>query len=271
MAETIHNLLRVLHITTGFVGLAAFWIPALAQKGSRLHVAAGRVFSGCAYVVALTALGSTSWALLHPSSWVGQPVTLSEIPASQIMFFAILGVLALALLGGVETGVRAMRTRRRPDLFAGRRLRLLSLAQAAAAVALLIFGVFHVVRSGDGLFWIPVALGAVGVAGFFEERRFLANPRPTPMAWWYKHMEGMVGSGIAFHTAFLVFGAQRLFGGALIEGTWSFLPWILPIALGLPALHFWTRFYKRKFGELPEQIAHGSMARTDQGRNDGAP
>ena len=110
---------------------------------------------------------------------------------------------------------------------------------------------------------IPVALGTLGIAGYFEERRFLANPRPTPMAWWYKHMEGMIGSGIAFHTAFLVFGGQRLFGGALMQGSWSFLPWILPAALGIPALQIWTRHYKRRFGELPEQIAQGSTARAD--------
>ena len=74
-------------------------------------------------------------------------------------------------------------------------------------------------------------------------------------------MEGMVGSGIAFHTAFLVFGWQGLFGGGLIQGTWWFLPWILPAVIGISALRVWTRFYKRKFGELPEQIAHGSAAR----------
>ena len=256
MAETIHDLLRALHISTGFIGLTAFWIPALVHKGGRLHVAAGRVFSACAYIVALTALGSTSWALLHPSSWAGEPVSLGEIPADQIMFPAILGFLALLLLGGVETGVRAMRTRRQPERFVGWRLRFLSLATAAAALALFVFGLFHVRSGGGGLFWIPVALGGAGIAGyFFEDRPMLANPRPTPMAWWYTHMGGMVGSGIAFHTAFLVFGGQRLWGGALMQGAWSFLPWILPAALGLPALHIWTRYYKRRFGELPEHAA----------------
>ncbi|MCY4662431.1 MAG: hypothetical protein OXF93_21880 [Acidobacteria bacterium] len=266
MAETMHDLLRALHISTGFVGLAAFWIPALARKGGRLHVAAGRVFSACAYVVALTALGSTSWALLHPASWAGEPVRLGEIPPDQIMFVAILGFLGLLLLGGVETGVRAMRTRHQPERFVGWRLRFLGVAQAVAALALFVFGLFHVVRSGGGLFWIPVALGGASFAGYFlEDRRMLANPRPTPMAWWYTHMGGMIGSGIAFHTAFLVFGGQRLWGGALMQGAWSFLPWILPSVLGFPALHFWTRYYKRKFGEMPAQIAQASTLRGSVG------
>ena len=271
MADTMHDLLRALHISTGFVGLAAFWIPAAVRKGGRLHVAAGRVFAACAYAVALTALGSTSWALLHPSSWAGEPVSLGQVPADEIMFLAILGFLGLLLLHGVETGVRAMRTRRHPDQFAGRRLRLLSPAVPAAGLGLFVFGLFHLVQGSGGLFLIPVALGAAGIAGYFEDRRLLANPRPTPMAWWYTHMEGMIGSGIAFHTAFLVFGGQRLFGGALMQGTWSFLPWILPSLLGFPALHVWTRYYKRRFGELLEQIGQGSTARaTEQGRDVGA-
>ncbi len=263
MAEAIHDQLRALHILTGFVGLAAFWIPVFARKGGRLHVGAGRVFVWCAYVVALTAIGSTSWALLHPSSWAGRPgtLTLAEVPASEIMFVAILDFLGLLLLAGVEWGLRATQTRRQPDQFAGWRLRWLSIAQVAAGVALFVFGVFHVFRSGGGPFLIPMALGGFGIAGYFEDRRFLANPRPTPMAWWYKHMETMGGSGIAFHTAFLVFGGQRLFDGALMQGTWSFLPWILPAAIGVPALHVWTRYYKRRFGELADQVALSS-ART---------
>ena len=261
MAEMIREILVVLHVSTGFVGLAAFWIPAFARKGGRLHVAAGRVFSVCAYVVALSALGSASWALLHPTSWWGRgPVSLVDIPAGEIMVIAILGFLAIVVLGSVETGLRAMTTRRRPDEFAGWRLRLVGLVQAAASLALLAFGLFHVVRTG-GVFWIPVALGAAGIAGYVQDRRFLAKPRPTPMAWWYKHMEGMIGCGIGFHTAFLVFGWQRLFGSGLIEGTWWFLPWILPTAVGATALRVWTRYYQGKFGELPERTAHGAPAR----------
>ena len=262
MAETIHGALRALHITMGFLGLAMFWILAFAPKGRRTHITAGKMFSLCAYTVALTALGSSLWVFIHPSSWTGQSVTLSQIPANQIMFIAILGLLSIFLLQGVENGMRAVRTRHQPETFAGTRLRSLNLAQLLASVAVFLFGVYHVVGGSGPMFWIPVALGAAGVADFVEHRKFLANPRPTPMAWWYKHMDGMVGSGIAFHTAFLVFGARSVFGGALIEGTWSFLPWVLPTALGLPALHFWTRYYKRKFGDLPRKVPGESVVQS---------
>ena len=198
---------------------------------------------------------------LHPPFELDRPVavTLSQIPADQIMFIAILGLLSIFLLQGVENGMRAVRTRHQPETFAGTRIRSLNLAQLLASVALFLFGIYHVVQGNGAMFWIPVALGTVGIAGFVERRRFFANPCPTPMTWWYKHIDGMMGSGIAFHTAFLVFGGRSVFGGALIEGTWSFLPWVLPTALGLPALHFWTRYYKRKFGDWPPKVTGESM------------
>lgn len=255
MAEMIHSVLRGAHISLGFVGLAMFWVPALAPKGGRVHVVAGKVFAVCAYAVGFTALGSSAWVLIHPSSWSGQAIVLTEVPIDQIMFLSILGLLALFLLNGVESGVRMARTRQQPEDFAGLRLRVLNWMQAGASTGVLLFGVYHLAGGGGPMFAIPTALGVAGLLGFLETRQFLANPRPTPMAWWYRHMDGMVGSGIAFHTAFLVFGARNIFGGALIEGTWSFIPWILPAAIGIPAVRIWIRYYKKKFGELPEAVA----------------
>ncbi len=255
MAETIHSVLRVFHISLGFLGLAAFWAPVFAKKGGKVHVNAGKVFTASAYVVALTALGSCCWALAHPSSFTGRAVTWSKIPTDQVMFVAILGLLAIFLLQNVETGLRVLRTRRQPEQYASQRLQSVNGLQALVSADVLLFGAYHLIRGRGPLFWIPVGLGFLGLQDFRENRRFLAHPRPTPMAWWYKHMECMLGSGIAFHTAFLVFGAWSLFGGSLIEGSWSLLPWVLPTAVGLPAAHFWTRYYKRKFGELPARGA----------------
>ena len=259
MAETIHSVLRMLHISLGFLGLAAFWAPVFTKKGGKAHVRAGKVFTASAYVVALTALGSCCWALAHPSSFTGRAVTWSEIPADQVMFVAILGLLAIFLLQSIETGLRVLRTRRQPEQYASLRLRSVNGLQALAGAALLLFGAYHLIRGRGPMFWVPVGLGLLGLQDFRENRRFLADPRPTPMAWWYKHMECMLGAGIAFHTAFLVFGARSLFGGSLIEGSWSFLPWVLPTAVGLPAVHFWTRYYKKKFGELPARGADAAV------------
>ncbi len=44
----------------GFVGLAAFWVPVFARKGSRAHMRAGRVYTYCAYVVTLSAVTASA-------------------------------------------------------------------------------------------------------------------------------------------------------------------------------------------------------------------
>jgi hypothetical protein len=91
-------------------------------------------------------------------------------------------------------------------------------------------------------------LGLLGVHSAWTELRYIFQPRPTPMAWFYKHMENMLGVGIGFHTAFLVFGAFRFLPFRL-EGGWQLVPWLLPSLIGIPATHWWIHTYKRRFGE----------------------
>ena len=139
-------------------------------------------------------------------------------------------------------------------------------AIVAASVALIAFGAFHLYggrgglaqRADSGKYWVPVVLGIIGLLGAWGDLGYILRPRPTRMAWWYKHMENMLGVGIAFHTAFLVFGANRLIGYSL-PSAWALLPWAIPSAIGIPATQIWVRYYKRRFGELdapPPASAH---------------
>ena len=68
------------------------------------------------------------------------------------------------------------------------------------------------------------------------------------MAWFYEHIGAILGAGIAFHTAFAVFGASRLFEFRL-PGAWQVVPWILPALVGIPAIVLTTRHYRRKFNK----------------------
>ena len=56
----LFDVLIWVHVATGFVGLAAFWVPVFARKGSRAHVRAGRVYTYCAYVVTLSAVTASA-------------------------------------------------------------------------------------------------------------------------------------------------------------------------------------------------------------------
>ena len=67
-------------------------------------------------------------------------------------------------------------------------------------------------------------------------------------------MGATLGAGIAFHTAFAVFGMRR-FVDLSNAGLLSILPWVLPAAIGIPATSLWQRHYRRKFGEAPVRPA----------------
>jgi hypothetical protein len=64
------------------------------------------------------------------------------------------------------------------------------------------------------------------------------RPLTEPQEWLYRHIEQMFGTGIAFHTVFLVFGA-RAWLARYLEGPMQFLPWIVPIFVGTVA----TKWY----------------------------
>ena len=148
-------------------------------------------------------------------------------------------------------GVRVVHTKRNPELLATWGLRTLIALGGVAGAALFAFGLWHMRTAGVGSrYMVCVFVGVLGVLDSMGGFRFLANPRPTPMAWWYKHMECMLACGIGFHTAFLVFGAGRLIPLEWLPGAMRLVPWILPTAIGVPAIVIWVRHYRRKFGEL---------------------
>jgi hypothetical protein len=69
----------------------------------------------------------------------------------------------------------------------------------------------------------------------------------------------MLGGGVAFHTAFLVIGADRMFGITL-EGPIAILPWLLPTIIGIPVSSIWVGYYRRKFNEVQPAAAVARQA-----------
>ena len=93
---------------------------------------------------------------------------------------------------------------------------------------------------------VLLALSPIGFVAGIGILGFRRNPQSTPRAWWYAHMGAILGAGIAFHTAFAVFGASRWIQ---LSGWLQIVPWILPTVIGVPGLVIWIRHYQKKFGE----------------------
>lgn len=92
-----------------------------------------------------------------------------------------------------------------------------------------------------------MVVGGIGVLTTPREIKFLANPSPAPRQWLYKHIETMIGCGIGFHVAFLLFGARRLVVMQWMNGPWSIAVVLSPFAVGYLAIYLWIRHYKTKY------------------------
>jgi hypothetical protein len=253
--SVIYSWLRTGHIATGFLALFAFWLPLLVRKGGRIHVVCGWIFVICASVVLASALVVCGWRLIDPIGSLSpeqQPPTEQAANSARLLrlIFAFLGALAVYTLIPLILAVRVIRTRSDPDRLAGGGIRFLLWFEIAISVALIIHASAHWIQDpAFALSGVPLGAGIGGLGAAWWDWRFIAQPRTSPMVWWYKHMEFMLRTGIAFHTAFAVFVLTPFFGNLGI-GTWAFVPWVLPSLLGVPAVWLWIRYYRSKFGEV---------------------
>lgn len=232
---------RYVHVGFGVVGLAAFWIPVFARKGAVNHVRFGKVFVWSAYVV----LGAAAIALSVRFVGLAQEGTG---PADKPLLFGLLVFLAyltFVTFVTVRQGMSVLRNKQDPaSLKTGFNVAL-AWASIASSAAIIAYAIVFKPPSMILLF----ALSPIGVGNGFGMQRYMNGSKPSKRGWMYEHLGAMLGAGIAFHTAFAVFGATRLFDIGL-TGPVAVIPWIAPAAIGIPAIAIWTRHYRRKFGEL---------------------
>lgn len=256
-SESLYSLLRESHIALGIAGLVAFWIPAIAKKGGRVHVLAGRVFEWCGYYVATTAILACARYLLTPHhfAFIDRPeASAEEIARVQFaqFFLTLLGVLAILFLAQLRTGMRVIRTRKESAaVYQNIEARFWLYVQPLVCLALVAYGAYRLANGSHSVHWISVAVGILPLTDFRKELHFFRNPRESKMSWCYKHMECMMGCGIAFHTAGLVFSTRWLAEnmGYGLPGAWQIVPWVLPAAIGVPVAQWLMGQYKKKFGD----------------------
>jgi hypothetical protein len=245
MAEIFKDF-RWIHIAFGSVALLAFWIPAIAPKGGRLHVRVGWLYVACMSVVVLTAFTMSGMAFTAPLSIrnFSQPLSSEQATgfirrSRELAFF-------LAYLGGVTLaagwqGIRVLRTRRDPKSLRGPFTFAMNVAVIAAAIGVLAFGITE--RT-----WAFMGMSSVGMIVGGGNLSYLRKGPQSKMHWWYEHLASMIATGIAGYTAFLVFGGSRMFP-ALARTQFFALVWILPTLIGVPVIFTAVAIYKRKFHE----------------------
>jgi len=241
---TLFSVIRVLHILAASSSLLLLIVPLVAAKGSPIHRRAGWAWVITMAFVVATGLGISIGYLAAPTTFHpgGDPSAVRNAG----LFLSLLGMMTAS---AVWQGVRAIGRKRAP---AGSRhpidLGLPSL------VVLLGLGVLALGATQRSLLLAFFGITAAFVAG--EHLLFAVRPLPSKMAWWYGHMNGMLGAVIAAITAFSIAGLRRMLP---LPTEIAFLPWIAPPLLLSPLFTMWVRYYRRQFGDRPSReraVAH---------------
>ena len=239
--EFIGDSARLVHVVFGFTGLAAFWVPVFTKKGAVNHVRFGKIFVWSAYVVLTGAAIALSARFLN----LYQQGTGPEEAPQLFALLVFLSYLTLVTFVTIRQGMQVLQYKKEPAALRTPLNRGLGISAIAASASVVLYGI--ILSPPNAL--LLYALSPIGIGVGSNVLRYMSNPPASPRSWMYEHLGAMLGGGIAFHTAFAVFGASQLFDIGL-TGWVAIIPWVLPAAIGLPATFIWTRHYRRKFGEL---------------------
>ncbi len=245
----LHSFLVNSHIAVGSVALVLFWVPALAQKGSRLHVRAGRIYVIAMYIVSITAFIASVMVLMDPlgirrPGQLLDPDEATELAERIRMFSLFLLMLSVLVFASLRHGLAALRERTQAGALAQpiHRVTIASLAVLAASV-----GVIGI-RNGQLLLMIFGGIGLAEASGMFMDTRKQDLRRGDLV---FAHLNGLIGTGIGAYTAFFAFGGSRLLADVL-TGQWRVIPWVLPAIIGTFAINRLGRPFRRRARAIEE-------------------
>lgn len=221
---TLYELTRWSHILAGLAALLLFWVPALTRKGGRVHRRAGALYVWAMGIVVLSAV-PLSARFLWQGKWLAG------------VFLAYLAVITFTALWSGRT---VLWHKHSPDRFYGPVVKALGVLNLVSALAVLVVGL----RTQVWLFVFFAPIGLIAAADAWQKTR---APVTDPHYWWYEHIGGMIGTGIAAHVAFLNFGARWLIPGYSLDGWLGMLAWLVPVVAGVVAAEWTTRHYRRRF------------------------
>ena len=208
-----------IHVAAGTIALAAFWFAALASKGSRPHVLAGRTYLVAMLVIILS----------------GIPLVARFAAEGAMVFAAFFGYLLLLVSFTCWNAWRAVRDKQRPERYTGPAYWLLLGLVACSGAVVVVLGLSR----GSAILAAFGAIGPLLGLGGMRIRRRIRNNR----LWWLKeHFGAMIGNGVATHVAFMSIGLRSLVPGA-DPAVLNYLAWFGPLSVALVAGWWLNRRY----------------------------
>jgi uncharacterized membrane protein len=213
------------HIAAGTVSFVMAPVALATAKGGKAHRRWGKVYFWAMALVAATALVLSIY----------RPILFLALVA----VFSFYSAFAAYRVLGQKGAVRGESVVTAGDWIA-------AAITFTTSLALAVCGLLRpALVSGLG---IPaMVFGLIGMRlGAGDMWRF-THPPKEKMYWWYEHLQGMMASYIAAWTAFLVVTV-----GQFVHAWWL---WIVPTAIGVPAISLTTVYYKKQFLPKAKMVA----------------
>jgi hypothetical protein len=213
----IFNIIRYTHIFAGFLGFISFWSALFLRHKTKNHQNMGTVFLLSMSILSMTAL--TLSALTFCFTGIVHPEASSSEAKVFSLFLSLLGILsAVSCLNG-WTAVKLKNN------FINFKTILVNIALAWISISSLFIALI------SQQFVIAIA-GILGLNVCFPYLREWLKPKST--AYQEFHLNYMIGSGIALHTAFIAGGGSRFMPNFIQELGW--VSWVIPTLLFQPIL-----------------------------------
>ncbi|MDH4618980.1 DUF2306 domain-containing protein [Brevibacillus sp. AY1] len=218
------DIMRWLHIVSGFFALCVFWIPIVTRKGGRTHHRVGWL-----YVIAMGIVSLTAFFMgMYRIAWDAGPDP-DAIPYSWFLLF-------VAVLSSATAwyGIRVLYHKKRQVVHRKWSDLLFPLILFGSGIGVSLYGL---VIERALLQFFPLL-------GIFLGGTQLLYWLTVPVKkshWVVEHIVGMMSCCISTLTAFLVFGIPRLLQ---VEAA-SLWIWLLPTVVLLPLIFAFTNTYKR--------------------------
>jgi hypothetical protein len=223
-----------------------------------LHIGCGAVAFVCAPVALATAKGGKThrrWGKIYFWAMTGVAVTALILSFALPIFF-----LAMVAVFSFYSAFAAYRVLYLKDMYKGERPKavdwLAALVTISSSFVLFlmgflkpqVMGVGVIQMAGHTVSIVSIVFGLIGMRMGQASIVEFIKPPGEKMFWWFRHLQGMIGSYIAAMTAFSAVNLSHWFPGAW----WV---WLWPTIVGIPAIALWTAYYKKKFSPKPKPAA----------------
>ncbi len=237
-----HDVFKVLiavHILAGAPGLAGFWIPVLARKGSKTHRQWGRLFTIAMLVAAACAIGMATLTLYDPVGTHPQLVSHPEFSDPSLIrgiFGWMMLYLAILTINLAWYGWHCVLNRADHSKNRG----LINITLQGVLTLAAITCAWKGFELGQPMM---IGISIVGFATVGTNLWFILNPKPAPIDWLLEHIKAIVGTGISVYTAFFAFGAVRF----VPEIALAPILWAVPLITGLGLILFHQHAVREQF------------------------